>query len=187
MRIHLEGALADGFTAKDMILSIIGEIGTAGGTGHVIEYAGEAVRSLTMEGRMTLCNMSIEAGARAGLVAPDDKTYAYLEGRPMAPKGAVWEKAVLHWKMLPTDKGASFDEEIRLDVSNLPPLVSWGTSPQDVVKITGSVPDPSKEKDAARRRSDGEGAWLYGLEGGGKDDGDCCQSRLHRLLHEWAD
>ena len=168
MRIHLEGALADGFTAKDMILSIIGEIGTAGGTGHVIEYAGEAVRSLTMEGRMTLCNMSIEAGARAGLVAPDDKTYAYLEGRPMAPKGAVWEKALLHWKTLPTDKGASFDEEIRLDVSNLAPLVSWGTSPQDVVKITGSVPDPSKEKDATRREAMERALGYMGLKAGEK-------------------
>ena len=151
MRVIVDGKLPEGVTAKDIILAIIGEIGTAGGTGHVIEYAGEAIRSLSMEGRMTVCNMSIEAGARAGMIAPDEKTFEYLKGRPKAPKGAAWDMAMRYWETLYSDDGAHFDREVRLDASNLPPLVTWGTSPEDVVSVTGVVPDPDKVEDEAKR------------------------------------
>jgi 3-isopropylmalate/(R)-2-methylmalate dehydratase large subunit len=140
-------------TAKDIILAIIGEIGTAGGTGHVIEYAGEAIRDLSMEGRMTVCNMSIEGGARAGLVAPDEKTFAYLKGRPKAPKGAAWEAAMRYWESLHSDEGAHFDREVKLDAARLPPIVTWGTSPEDVVTIDGVVPDPQQVADEGKRAS----------------------------------
>jgi 3-isopropylmalate/(R)-2-methylmalate dehydratase large subunit len=153
MRITVDGGLPLGITAKDIVLAIIGRIGTAGGTGHVIEYAGDAIRGLSMEGRMTVCNMSIEAGARAGLVAPDDTTFEYLAGRPMVPKGGAWEQAVAHWRTLPTDDGAAFDHEVTLAAGDIPPQVTWGTSPQDVLPITGAVPDPAAEGDAARRQA----------------------------------
>ncbi|MFQ5955601.1 MAG: 3-isopropylmalate dehydratase large subunit [Kiloniellales bacterium] len=153
LRVTVDGALPLGVTAKDMILAIIGQIGTAGGTGHVIEYAGQTIRDLSMEGRMTVCNMSIEAGARAGLIAPDDTTFAYLQGRPKAPKGAAWEQAVAYWRTLPSDEGASYDTEVSLDAAHIPPQVTWGTSPQDVVAITGAVPDPAAEADEGRRRA----------------------------------
>jgi 3-isopropylmalate/(R)-2-methylmalate dehydratase large subunit len=153
MRVTVDGTPPDGVGAKDIILSIIGEIGTAGGTGHVIEYAGEAIRSLSMEGRMTVCNMSIEAGARAGMVAPDAKTFAYLEGRPKAPKGADWDLAVRYWATLQSDEGAPFDREVQLDAKRLPPVVTWGTSPEDVVSIEGKVPDPSLVADEGKRAS----------------------------------
>jgi len=151
MRVTVDGKTAPGITAKDIILAIIGKIGTAGGTGFVIEYDGEAIRSLSMEGRMTVCNMSIEAGARAGLIAPDDTTFEYLKGRPHAPKGAAWEAAVNYWKTLKSDPGARFDVEIRLNAADIPPLVTWGTSPENVVPITGHVPDPAAETDPQRR------------------------------------
>ncbi|MCB9946932.1 MAG: 3-isopropylmalate dehydratase large subunit [Rhodospirillaceae bacterium] len=159
MRIAVDGALPLGVTSKDMILAIIGTIGTAGGTGHVIEYAGDAVSALSMEGRMTVCNMSIEAGARAGLIAPDDITFDYVKGRPMAPKGANWELAVAHWRTLPSDPGARYDREVTLAAADIAPHVTWGTSPQDVVPITGRVPDPDSFGDenraqAARRSLD---------------------------------
>jgi len=153
MRVVVDGRLPAGVTAKDIILAIIGEIGTAGGTGHVIEYAGEAIRSLSMEGRMTVCNMSIEAGARAGMIAPDEKTFDYLKGRPKAPRGAAWDMAMRYWETLHSDEGAHFDTEVRLDASTLPPLVTWGTSPEDVVSITGVVPDPDKVEDPGKRAS----------------------------------
>jgi 3-isopropylmalate/(R)-2-methylmalate dehydratase large subunit len=153
MRVTVDGRLPDHVTAKDIILSIIGEIGTAGGTGHVIEYAGEAIRALSMEGRMTVCNMSIEAGARAGMVAADEKTYAYLKGRPKSPKGAAWDMAMKYWETLKTDDGAHFDSEVKLDGARLPPVVTWGTSPQDVVSIEGAVPDPDKVTDEGKRDS----------------------------------
>jgi 3-isopropylmalate/(R)-2-methylmalate dehydratase large subunit len=153
MRIAVDGGLPRGVTAKDVILSIIGHIGTAGATGHVIEYAGAAIRALSMEGRMTVCNMSIEAGARAGLIAPDETTYDYLKGRPMAPKAGAWEQAVADWRTLPSDDGAQFDREVRIDAARLVPHVTWGTSPQDVLPITGRVPDPAAEADEDRRRS----------------------------------
>jgi 3-isopropylmalate/(R)-2-methylmalate dehydratase large subunit len=151
MLIEVQGRLPFGCTAKDIILAIIGRIGTAGGTGHVIEYAGEAIRDLDMAGRMTICNMSIEAGARAGLIAPDEKTFAYLKGRPYAPKGADWERAVAYWKTLPSDPGARYDTTVRLSADEIVPLVTWGTSPEDVVPITGVVPDPEAEPTEARR------------------------------------
>jgi 3-isopropylmalate/(R)-2-methylmalate dehydratase large subunit len=151
MRITVTGATPFGVTAKDIILAIIARIGTAGGTGHVIEYAGPAIAALSMEGRMTVCNMSIEAGARAGLVAPDETTFAYLKGRPFAPKGASWEAAVAHWRTLPSDPGARYDREVTLDAGAIVPQVTWGTSPQDVVPITGIVPDPASIADAAKR------------------------------------
>jgi 3-isopropylmalate/(R)-2-methylmalate dehydratase large subunit len=151
MRITVDGRLPDGVTAKDIILAIIGEIGTAGGTGYVMEYAGEAIRALTMEGRMTVCNMSIEGGARAGLIAPDEKTFEYIKGRPRAPKGAAWEAAMRYWETLHSDPDAHFDREVRLDAANLPPLITWGTSPEDVVAITGVVPDPQAVADEGKR------------------------------------
>ncbi len=159
MRISVEGPLPLGVTAKDLILAIIGKISAAGGTGHVIEYAGEAVRSLSMEGRMTMCNMSIEGGARAGLVAPDEKTFEYIKGRPFAPKGADWDKAVEYWKSLPSDPGAVYDSEIVLQASDIEPQVTWGTSPQDELPITASVPDPKDAKDDGQRQS-----WERALE-----------------------
>ncbi len=151
MRVTVEGKLPAGVTSKDMILAIIGKIGTAGGTGHVIEYAGDTVRALSMEGRMTVCNMSIEAGARGGMVAPDETTFAYLKGRPMAPKAGAWEQALAYWKTLPSDPGASYDKEVTLRAADIPPQVTWGTSPEQVLPITGFVPDPESEKDEMRR------------------------------------
>ncbi len=153
MRVCVDGECSPGITAKDLILAIIGHIGTAGGTGHVIEYAGAAVRGLSMEGRMTLCNMSIEAGAPAGLIAPDETTFAYLEGRPMAPAGAAWERALDHWRTLPSDRGAIYETEVTLDAADIAPQVTWGTSPQDVLPVSGRVPDPADEPDADRRQS----------------------------------
>lgn len=143
MRINVEGPLLPGVTAKDIVLAIIGKIGTAGGTGYVMEYAGSTIRALSMEGRMTVCNMSIEAGARAGLIAPDEKTFAYLEGRPMAPTGDAWARAVAWWKTLPSDANAQFDVEVQLNAADIIPQVSWGTSPQDVLPITAKVPSPT--------------------------------------------
>ena len=151
MRITVDGALPPGVTAKDLILSIIGRIGTAGGTGRVIEYAGPTIRALSMEGRMTVCNMSIEAGARAGLIAPDDTTFDYVKGRPMAPKAGAWELAEAYWRTLPSDPGAAYETEVRVDAGDLAPHVTWGTSPQDVLPITGRVPDPADEADEGRR------------------------------------
>ena len=164
MRVTVDGKLPDGVTAKDIILSIIGEIGTAGGTGHVIEYSGAAIRALSMEGRMTVCNMSIEAGARAGMVAPDATTFAYLEGRPKSPKGAAWEQAMTYWKKLKSDNGRRFDREVKLDAARLPPIVTWGTSPEDVVSIEGAVPDPAKVSDRGQARVHGAGAGLHGAQ-----------------------
>jgi 3-isopropylmalate/(R)-2-methylmalate dehydratase large subunit len=159
MAVTVEGELPPGVTAKDLVLAIIGQIGTGGGSGHIIEYRGSAVRGLSMEGRMTVCNMSIEAGARAGMIAPDDTTFAYLEGRDHAPKGAAWEEALSVWKSLPTDDGASFDKEVVLDATALAPYVTWGTNPAQVVRLDGAVPDPTSfgndaEEDAADRALD---------------------------------
>ena len=157
MRVTVDGDLPLGVTAKDLVLAIIGKIGTAGGTGHVIEFAGPAIKSLSMEGRMTVCNMTIEGGARAGLIAPDETTFEYLKGRPMAPKGGQWEQAVAYWRTLPSDEGATYDKEVILEVANIPPQATWGTSPEDVAPIDGVVPDPesfaSEGKRSAARRS----------------------------------
>lgn len=168
MRITVDGKLTPGVTAKDMILHIIGQIGTAGGTGYVIEYAGEAVRSLSMEGRMTMCNMSIEGGARAGMVAPDEITFAYIKGRPMAPKEELWDKAVSYWKTLKSDEGAVFDKEIVIRAEDIAPTVTWGTTPEDVLPITGSVPSPSDFDDAGKKASVERMLEYMGLKAGTK-------------------
>lgn len=168
MLVSVDGALPDGVTAKDVILAIIGEIGTAGGTGSVIEYAGEAIRSLSMEGRMTVCNMSIEGGARAGMIAPDEKTFEFIKGRPKAPKGAAWDMALKYWETLHTEDGAHFDRVVKLDAANLPPIVSWGTSPEDVVAITGAVPDPASITDENKRASMERALNYMGLTAGTK-------------------
>ena len=152
-RINVNGKLPPGVTSKDVILKIIGTIGTAGGTGYVIEFAGEVIRDLSVEQRMTICNMTIEAGARAGLIAPDEKTFDYFKGRPMSPKGDEWNKALAHWKTLYSDEGCKFDKEINIDGKEIEPLVTWGTSPQDVSPITGNVPDPEKEEDEERKKA----------------------------------
>ena len=168
MCVRVEGDLPAGFGGKDLILAIIGQIGTAGGTGCVIEFVGDAVKALSMEGRMSLCNMAIEGGARAGMVAPDEKTFAYLKGLPMAPKGDDWDKALAYWKTLPTDKGAKFDAEVVIDISNLAPRVTWGTSPQDVVGIDGIVPDPQAVADPGRRAAMQRSLDYMGLSAGTK-------------------
>jgi 3-isopropylmalate/(R)-2-methylmalate dehydratase large subunit len=151
LRVQVDGALLPGVTGKDLVLAIIGRMGTAGGTGHVVEYVGQAFRDLSMEARMTVCNMTIEAGARAGLMAPDEKTFAYLMGKPHAPKAAQWEQAVAYWKTLKTDDGAKFDKEIRLNAADIVPHVTWGTSPEDVLPITANVPNPSDLTDPNKR------------------------------------
>ena len=151
MRVTVEGTPSKGVSSKDIILAIIGKIGTAGGTGHVIEYDGEAIRGLSMEGRMTVCNMSIEAGARAGMVAPDAKTFEYLKGRPKSPKGAAWDQAMQYWQTLRTDNGAHFDTVVKLDAGNLPPIVTWGTNPEMVITIDGLTPDPAKIVDEDKK------------------------------------
>ncbi len=164
MRVTVDGALPPGVTAKDIILSIIGHIGTAGGTGHVIEYAGEAIRALSLEGRMTVCNMSIEGGARAGLIAPDETTYAYIKGRPKAPQGAARDMALAYWRTRFSDEGAVFDEEVRLHAADLPPLVTWGTSPENVVSVEGKVPDPADIENPEKRRAVERALAYMGLE-----------------------
>jgi 3-isopropylmalate/(R)-2-methylmalate dehydratase large subunit len=168
MRITVDGELPPGITAKDIILAIIGKIGTAGGTGHVIEYAGDAIKKLSMEGRMTVCNMSIEAGARGGLIAPDETTFAYLKGRPHSPKGAAWEAAVAYWKTLPSDPGAKYDTEVTIKAKDIVPQVTWGTSPQDVLPITGVVPNPADEKDEGKRAAIERSLAYMGLKPGTK-------------------
>jgi len=153
MLVQVDGVCPSGVGAKDIILAIIGEIGTAGGTGSVIEYAGEAIRALSMEGRMTVCNMSIEGGARTGMIAPDEKTFAFIKGRPKAPKGAAWDMAMTYWETLRSDEGAQFDRVVKLDAAKLPPIVTWGTSPEDVVSIAGVVPNPADVADENKRAS----------------------------------
>ncbi len=166
MRVTVNGTPPEGVTGKDLVLAIIGTIGTAGGTGHVIEYAGEAIRNLSMEGRMTVCNMSIEAGARAGLVAPDETTFEYLKGKPYAPKGAAWEQAVAYWKTLPSDEGAVYDKEVVLDAATIVPYVTWGTSPQDALPVTATVPKPEDFDNEWRRQGVARSLEYMGLTGG---------------------
>lgn len=151
MLVRVDGTLPAGVGAKDIVLAIIGKTGTAGGTGYVIEYAGDVIKNLSMEGRMTVCNMTIEAGARAGLIAPDETTFAYLKGRPFAPQGADWDKALAYWKTLPSDAGAKYDVEIVLNASEIAPQITWGTSPEDVLPITGKVPSPDEFKDEGKK------------------------------------
>ena len=168
MRAVVDGKLPRGVTAKDIILAIIGEIGTAGGTGYALEYAGEAIRALSMEGRMTVCNMSVEGGAKAGFIAPDEKAYAFLKDRPKSPKGKVWDEAMRYWETLRSDDDAHFDREIRLDAAALPPLVTWGTSPEQVVSITGHVPRLDEIADENKRRAAATSFAYMGLKGGEK-------------------
>ena len=168
MRAVVDGKLPHGVTAKDIILAIIGEIGTAGGTGYALEYAGEAIRDLSMEGRMTICNMSVEGGAKAGFMAPDQKVFDYLKGRPMAPKGEAWDQAMRYWETLQSEDGAHFDREIRLDAAKLPPIVTWGTSPEQVASIAGRVPVPSEIADEKKRIAAERSLGYMGLKGGEK-------------------
>ncbi len=168
MLVRVDGQLPEGVTAKDIILAIIGEIGTAGGTGYVIEFAGEAIRSLSMEGRMTICNMTIEGGARAGLIAPDETTYEYFKDKPRAPKGEDWDNALEYWKKLASDEGAHYDKTIVLDAANLPPIVSWGSSPEDVISVEGVVPNPDEIEDENKRSSKWRALQYMGLEPGTK-------------------
>ena len=166
MRVVVDGKLPPGVTAKDLVLAIIGRIGTSGGTGHVIEYVGEAFTELSLEGHMTVCNMSIEAGARAGLIAPDEKTFAYLQGRPASPKAAQWEQAVAYWRTLKSDPGAAFDKDVNLSASDLVPFVTWGTSPEDVLPITAKVPDPKSFSDPGRQAAALRSLTYMGLTAG---------------------
>ena len=168
MRAVVDGNLPPGVTAKDIILAIIGEIGTAGGTGFALEYAGEAIRALSMEGRMTVCNMSVEAGAKAGFIASDEKTYAYLKDRPKAPKGKDWDAALRYWDTLRSEDGAHFDREVRLDAAKLPPLVTWGTSPEQVIAVTGCVPHAADIADNNKREAVERALKYMGLQGGEK-------------------
>jgi 3-isopropylmalate/(R)-2-methylmalate dehydratase large subunit len=190
MRILFEGELPPGVTAKDMILAAIGRIGVAGGVGHVIEYAGSVVRGLSMENRMTICNMSIEAGARAGMIAPDETTFAYLEGRPAAPRGAAWERALEEWRALPSDPDARFDAEVTVDVAELSPQVTWGTNPEMVAPIFGSVPDPNAFDEPERRAAVERALAYMGLEPGTRIEdisidrvfiGSCTNARIEDL------
>jgi 3-isopropylmalate/(R)-2-methylmalate dehydratase large subunit len=190
MRAVVDGKLPDGVTAKDIILAIIGEIGTAGGTGYALEYAGEAIRALSMEGRMTVCNMSVEAGAKAGFIAPDEKAYSYLKDRPKAPKGKGWDLALAYWHTLQSDDGSHFDREIRLDAAKLPPLVTWGTSPEQVIAITGRVPSLDGITDEGKREAIGRALSYMGLQGGEKISdiaidrvfiGSCTNARIEDL------
>ena len=190
MLVKTSGTLAEGVTAKDLALGLIGQIGTAGATGHVIEYAGEAVRGLSMEGRMTLCNMSIEAGARAGMIAPDEVTFSYLEGRRFSPRGSAWDEALEYWQTLPGDEGAVFDTVVEFDADALAPFVTWGTSPGQVVPVTGRVPDPSEAFDDSDRRSAARALEYMGLAPGTRIEevpvdrvfiGSCTNARLEDL------
>jgi 3-isopropylmalate/(R)-2-methylmalate dehydratase large subunit len=190
MRVRVDGALAPGVVAKDVVLAIIARIGAAGGVGHVIEYAGSTIRALSIEGRLTVCNMSIEAGARAGMVAPDDTTYAYLYGRPMSPQGAAWDRAIAFWRTLPSDEDARFDREVSLEAGTIAPMLTWGTSPEDAVPIDARVPDPADAPDAARRDAIRVSLDYMGLAPGTRMDsvavdrvfiGSCTNSRIEDL------
>jgi len=190
MLINIEGELQTGVSAKDLVLAIIGKIGTAGGTGHVIEYSGEAIKKLSMEGRMTVCNMSIEAGARAGMIAPDQVTFDYLADKPMSPKGSDWDLAMEWWKSLPSDDNAFYDKKVTIDASKIKPTVTWGTSPEDVVSIDGYIPDPSKINDDDIRQKIERSLEYMGLKGGQKISdveintvfiGSCTNSRIEDL------
>ena len=190
MLIDIEGELQTGVSAKDLVLAIIGKIGTAGGTGHVIEYSGEAIKKLSMEGRMTVCNMSIEAGARAGMIAPDQVTFDYLADKPMSPKGKDWDLAMEWWKSLPSDNNAFYDKKVTIDASKIKPTVTWGTSPEDVVSIDGYIPDPSKINDDDIRQKIERSLEYMGLKGGQKISdveintvfiGSCTNSRIEDL------
>ena len=182
--INVEGQLGRGVTAKDIILAIIARNGAAGGVGYVFEYRGAAIRALNMASRMTICNMSIEGGARAGLIAPDETTFDYIKGREFAPKGDAWERAVAHWRMLRTDDDAAFDRELTLDASELAPMVTYGTNPGQGVSVTGRIPKADELADPADQRSLQNALEYMGLSEGQPIEGQACGHRLHRLVHE---
>ena len=190
MEVRVEGEVGPGVTAKDIILHITGTIGAAGGTGHVIEYTGSAIRALSIEGRLTVSNMAIEGGARAGLIAPDETTFAYLKGRPYAPRGADWDAAVAYWKSLATDPGATYDKTVVIDAADIAPSVTWGTSPEDVVPITGTVPDPASFADPSKQAAAAKSLAYMGLEPGTRMQdvrienifiGSCTNSRIEDM------
>ncbi len=190
MEVRVDGTLGFGVSAKDVVLAIVARLGAAGGTGHVIEFTGEVIRALSVEGRLTVANMSIEAGARSGLVAPDETTFAYLKGRPMAPAGADWDDAVAWWRTLPTDAGARYDKRMTLDASDIAPALTWGTSPEDVVAITGAVPEPDSFADSAKRAAARKSLDYMGLAPGTRMQdvsvqhvfiGSCTNSRIKDL------
>lgn len=190
MEVRVDGALGFGVSAKDLILAIIGRVGAAGGNGHVIEYRGEAIRALSMEGRLTVANMSIEAGARSGLIAPDETTFAYLQGRPMAPTGADWDRMVAWWQTLATDEGARFDKSVTIDAATIAPTVTWGTSPEDTAPIDGVIPDPESFDDPAKRIAAAQSLAYMGLSAGTRMAdvaiehvfiGSCTNSRIEDL------
>ncbi len=190
MEVRVDGTLGFGVSAKDVVLAIIGRIGAAGGTGYVIEYTGSVIRDMSIEGRLTVSNMSIEGGARAGLIAPDEKTFAYLEGRKRAPKGELWDKAIAWWKTLPTDAGAVYDKVVTLDAADIVPLVTWGTSPEDVVPVTGMVPDPGSFADPSKQAAAQKSLDYMGLTPGMRMEdvmvenifiGSCTNSRIEDL------
>ena len=184
LAITVDGDLPPGSTAKDVILAILGRIGTGGGIGHIAEYRGSTIRALSMEGRMTVCNMSIEAGAKAGLIAPDDTTFAYLEGRAHAPTGAAWDDAVAYWRTLATDDDATFDKEVRLDAAEIRPHVSWGTNPGQVASIDGRVPDPASLRRPGRAQRRRAGPRVHGPRRRHPDPRHRRRHRVHRLVHE---
>jgi 3-isopropylmalate/(R)-2-methylmalate dehydratase large subunit len=190
MEVRVDGTLGFGVSAKDVVLGIIGKIGAAGGTGYVIEFTGPVIRDLSIEGRLTVSNMAIEGGARSGLIAPDDKTFAYLKGRPMAPQGADWDAAVAYWRTLPTDAGATFDKTVILDAADIGPNVTWGTSPEDVISITGRVPDPMSFADPSKQEAAAKSLAYMGLTPGQRMQdlavenifiGSCTNSRIEDL------
>lgn len=190
LNVQVEGPLGFSITPKDVVLAIIGTIGASGGTGHVIEFTGSTIRDMSIEGRMTVCNMAIEGGARAGLIAPDDKTYAYFKGKPRAPMGGLWEQAEAWWRTLPTDAGASYDRTVTIDATRIAPLVTWGTSPEDVVPITGTVPQLDSFADSSKREAVAKSLAYMGLEPGTRMEdiavenifiGSCTNSRIEDL------
>jgi 3-isopropylmalate/(R)-2-methylmalate dehydratase large subunit len=184
MRVMFEGRLPFGVTAKDLILALIGHIGAAGGTGYAVEYAGSAIRDMPIEGRLTICNLSIELGAKMGFVAPDEKTYAYLRGRRYAPQGEMWQQAIEAWRQLPSDADAVFDREVLIDVEVISPQVTWGISPEHVIGIDGHVPDPKEIADPAHRAAIETGARLHGSQAGSADHRHACRCGLHRVVHQ---
>jgi 3-isopropylmalate/(R)-2-methylmalate dehydratase large subunit len=190
MEVRVDGTLGFGVSPKDVVLAIVGRIGAAGGTGYVIEFTGEVIRAMSVEGRLTVSNMSIEGGARSGLIAPDETTYAYLHGRPLAPRGDAWARAVAYWRTLPTDPGAEFDRSVRLEASDIAPSLTWGTSPEDVVPITGAVPDPDSFEDPSKQAAARKSLDYMGLEPGTRMQdvgvehvfiGSCTNSRIEDL------
>ncbi len=187
MRVTFDGKRAAGVTPKDMILHLIGQIGAAGGTGYAVEYAGSAIRDMEVEGRLTVCNLSIELGAKIGMVAPDDKTFEFLKGRPYAPKGAQWDEALADWRSLASDADAAFDVEVKVDVNKIVPQITWGTSPEHVIPVTDRIPDPASANDPDKQKAMQAALDYMGLDGRHADPGDQGRLGVHRLVHQQPD